>query len=356
MTSFEEPRNRSVLAVVVVLAALAGLGLAGKAMFSGLFSPTETTVAATATVGVPVTVDVPAGASARTIASLLEEADVIASARAFEGAVEDGGYEQRLGAGRYELTTGMAMDDLIATMLAGPAFDTYRITVREGLRIGEVLTEIASQTPYDEAELAEALETGAVQSSLLVGSVESVQAWEGLLFPDTYEFEADASAASILGKLARTMESRVQSIDWTSWTDRGFTIYDGIIAASIIEAETKVDADRPDVASVIVNRMDLGMPLQIDATVLYALDARGIGLTLADLEVDSPYNTYLNIGLPPTPIGGPRLASLAAISDPPETDYIYYVLTAADGSHSFTADYNQFLQWKDKAKSEGLFP
>lgn len=356
MTSFEEPRNRSVLAVLVVLAALAGLGLAGKAMFADLLSPSETTVLGTATVGVPVTVEVPAGASARTIASLLQEADVIPSARNFERAVEDGGYTQRLGAGRYELTTGMATDDVIATFLAGPAFETYRITVREGLRIGEVLTEIANQTDYLEEELEEALLSGAVQSSLLNGPIASIQDWEGLLFPDTYEFETDASAASILGKLASTMESRVQSIDWTAWTDRGYTIYDGLIGASIIEAETKVDADRPDVASVIVNRMEVGMPLQIDATVLYAMDARGIGLTLADLEIDSPYNTYLNPGLPPTPIGGPRLVSLEAIADPPETDYIYYVLTDADGSHSFTADYNQFLIWKDQAKAEGLFP
>jgi len=357
MTSFEEPRNRSMLAVVIVLVAILGLGLVGKAMFSGLFGDSsETTVASTATVGVPVVVEVPAGASARTIGSLLQGADVIASAREFERAVEDGGYEQRLGAGRYELTTGMSMEDVIATLLAGPAFETYRITVREGLRIGEVLTEISSQTPYTAGELEEALLSGAVQSSLLDGDFDTIQAWEGLLFPDTYEFENDASAAAILGKLAQTMETRVGSINWSPWTERGFTIYEGIVAASIIEAETKVDIDRPNVASVIVNRIELGMPLQIDATVLYALDARGIGLTLDDLEIDSPYNTYLNVGLPPTPIGGPRLASLEAIADPPATDYLYYVLTTADGSHSFTADYNEFLGWKDKAKAEGLFP
>ena len=126
--------------------------------------------------------------------------------------------------------------------------------------------------------------------------------------------------------------------------------------ASIIEGETRVDADRPQVASVIVNRLSVGMPLQIDATILYALDARGIGLTLADLEVASPYNSYTNLGLPPTPIGTPGKASLEAAASPPETDFIYYVLTSADGSHSFTDDYNQFLRWKDQAKSEGLFP
>ena len=358
MNSFDEPRNRSLLAVVVVLIAVLAIGYVGKSIFGGLFddSSASTTILSTDTVGVPVNLTIPPGASARTIGSLLAEADVIASARQFEDAVEAGGYEQRLGAGRYQLTTGMEMQELINTLIAGPAFDTFRLTVREGLRIGEVLTEIAGQTEYDEAELEQALLSGAVQTSLVSGALSSLQAWEGLLFPDTYEFELDATAAQILGRLAATMEQRVGGIDWTPWTDQGFTIYEGIIAASIIEAETKVDVDRPSVASVILNRLDLGMPLQIDATILYALDARGIGLTLNDLEVDSPYNTYLNLGLPPTPIGGPRRTSLEAAANPPSTDYIYYVLTSDDGSHSFTADYNQFLNWKNQAKSEGLFP
>ncbi len=358
MSSFDEPRNRSLLAVVVVLVAVVAIGYFGKSVFGSLFDGPGSAITelTTETVGVPVSVPVPAGASARTIASLLAEADVIASANQFEDAVEAGGYEQRLGAGRHELTTGMAMQELIDTLIAGPAFETFRLIVREGLRIGEVLTEIASQTQYDEADLEQALLSGAVQTSLVSGPMSSLQAWEGLLFPDTYEFEAEASAAQILGKLAATMEQRVAGIDWTPWTDQGFTIYEGVVAASIIEAETKVDVDRPSVASVIVNRLDAGMPLQIDATILYALDARGIGLTLKDLEVISPYNTYLNLGLPPTPIGGPRRSSLEAAANPPTTDYIYYVLTAEDGSHSFTADYNQFLTWKDQAKSEGLFP
>ena len=353
----DNPRTRTFRAVVVMGLAFVALYLGGQWLLGGgEEAASDTTIATTDTVGVPVTLRVPAGASARTIASLLQEADVIASARDFESAVEVGGYEQRLGAGTYDLTTGMAMDDVINTFLAGPSFETYRLTVREGLRIGEVLTELANQTVYTEADFETALVSGAVQSSLRQADGADLRAWEGLLFPDTYEFEIDASAAQILGRLASTMESRVSSIDWTAWTDYGFTVYDGIIAASIVEAETKVDIDRPSVASVIVNRTSVGMALQIDATVLYAMDARGIGLTLADLEVDSPYNTYQNVGLPPTPIGGPRLTSLQAVANPPATDYIFYVLTASDGSHSFTADYNQFLQWKDQAKAEGLFP
>lgn len=312
---------------------------------------------ATTESGDAVAFTVPPGASARLIASLLEEEGVVASASAFEAAVRSQGVAGSLAAGDYDLMTGMSVESVIATLLEGPApVEGYRLIIREGLRYSEVLEELANQTPHTVGDFEVALLSGAVTSAYRPEGATDLQSWEGLLFPDTYEFATDASAAEILQRLAGTMESRIAAIDWSLAESLGFSRYDGLIMASIIEGETRVDADRPQVASVIVNRLDIGMPLQIDATILYALDARGIGLTLNDLEVDSPYNSYKNLGLPPTPIGAPGRASLEAAASPPTTDFIYYVLTSADGSHSFTADYNEFLGWKDKAKSEGLFP
>ena len=307
--------------------------------------------------GDPVAFTVPAGASARLIASLLEDEGVISDANAFESAVRTQGVAANLAAGDYDLTTGMSLETVIAVLIEGPApVEGYRLIVREGLRYAEVLGELARQTPYEVADFETALISGAVTSAYLPAGASDLQSWEGLLFPDTYEFAEDATAGEILQRMSTTMQSRIEAIDWSVADALGFSRYDGIIMASIIEGETRVDGDRPQVASVIVNRLDVGMPLQIDATILYALDARGIGLTLEDLKVESPYNSYTNLGLPPTPIGAPGRASLEAAASPPVTDFIYYVLTSADGSHSFTADYNEFLGWKDKAKSEGLFP
>jgi UPF0755 protein len=229
--------------------------------------------------------------------------------------------------------------------------------VPEGLRIGEVLESISEQSGISQEELEQVLLDGSVSTGLLPGGAPTtLQEWEGLLFPDTYEFRAEAEAGDVLQLFADTMQRRVEAVDWAGLLERGLTRYDGIIIASLIEAETRVDGERPLVSSVIENRLDLSMPLQIDATVLYAMGERGMSLTLADLEIDSPYNTYQTGGLPPTPIGAPGRASLEAAADPATTDYLYYVLTSLDGSHSFTASYDEFLQFKAQAKADGVLP
>ena len=350
-------RALRVLIVVLLAGAVAVGGALYLARWAGGLLAEDDSPAVTVADGIPVQVTIPRGASARTIASLLEEANVVASARSFETAVREAGVAEQLGAGTYDLSTGLANEAAIAILLAGPApEDVYRITVREGLRIEEVLTEIADQTSVEESELSEALVGGLVDSPYVPEDGTELAEWEGLLFPDTYEFSINATGADILQRLADTMVDRIDALDWTEFDGRGFDRHDALVMASIIEAETRVDADRPLVASVMFNRLEMGMPLQIDATILYALGERGIGLTLADLEIDSPYNTYQNNGLPPTPIGAPGRASLDALVSAPDTDYLYYVLTSADGSHSFTANYDEFLDWKAKAKAEGLFP
>lgn len=307
--------------------------------------------------GLPVEVQIPRGATAREIGDLLAARGVIRSAVEFEAAVRLADAAGRLQAGRYDLETGMSTDQVIEELLAGPIVPTYWVTIREGLRIEEILAALEEQTPFGRDELEAALLSGAVVSALLEAEgAPKLQDWEGLLFPDTYQFAEGAAATDVLSRLARTMEQRVEAIDWSEFEEAGLSRYEGVIVASLIEAETRVDEDRPLVSSVIRNRLEQGMQLQIDATVLYALGERGIALTFADLEIDSPYNTYFIAGLPPTPIAAPGRASLEAAASPAATDYLYYVLTSTDGSHSFTASYDEFLRFKEQAKADGVIP
>ncbi len=304
--------------------------------------------------GLPVSVEIPAGSAARQIGVLLAEAGVVESAGQFELAVRTTETAERLQAGRYDLETGMANDIVIDLLFRGPIIETFRVTVREGLWMSEILDEIARQTDFETAQIEQALSE--VDSALLPGPASDPLSWEGLLFPDTYDFPLDAGPRDILQRLADTMQQRVDAIDWSELESRGLTVYDGIIIASLIEAEAGVDADRPLIASVVVNRLDAPMVLGIDATVIYAIGERGKSLTVSDLDIDSPYNTRKFAGLPPTPIGGPGRASLQAAASPAETDYLYYVLTSATGEHSFTASYDEFLAFKRQAVNDGLIP
>lgn len=348
---------RRIAGFALLMVVLAGAFFGARALadwVGGLGGISDVTAPPDLPAGRPVSVEVPSGVAARQIGVLLAEAGVVESAAQFELAVRTSEAAERLQAGRYDLETGMSNDVVIELLLAGPVVETFRVTVREGLWIDEILEEIALQTEFTDSQLREALPE--VESSLLIGPVTDPRSWEGLLFPDTYDFAQDAEPGDVLQRLADTMMQRVEAIDWTPLTARGLSTYEGIIIASLIEAEAGIDDDRPLIASVVVNRLEVPMALGIDATVIYALGERGKSLTQSDLAIDSPYNTRQVAGLPPTPIGSPGRKSLEAAASPAETDFLYYVLTSASGEHSFTASYDEFLAWKAQAQNDGLIP
>ena len=307
--------------------------------------------------GIAVQVEVVAGASASEIARVLGEENVISSAGEFEQAVRAQRATDRLQAGVYELETGMNVNAVIAVLIEGPARgEVFRITVIEGLSISQMLESLGRQTDFTGDDLAAALLDGSVTSDLLPGEPTTIQDWEGILFPDTYEISDEFTAVDVLSLMARTAEQRVESVDWTALEARGLTPYQGIVIASMIEREVVVDEERALVASVILNRLEIGMRLQIDATVLYALGNPGRAPTFEDLEFDSPYNTYQIDGLPPTPIAGPRLASLVAAASPSDSEYLFYVLADEDGHHAFTDDFDDFLRLQQESREAGVLP
>ncbi len=322
--------------------------------------------AASIEAGTPVTVEIPAGSTARNIGALLEDAGVIGSSVEFVDEVAIQELTSALKAGSYELTTGMATDDVLQQLVAGPAGDdTFRLTVIEGLWIDEVIASLARQTEFTAEELSEPLVTGNVTSSLMPETLAGgrLSDWDGLRFPDTYEFFVDAVPETIVGTLVSTMEDRVAAVDWSRLESLGFVddpdtasneaIYDALIVASLIEAEAKLDDDRPLISSVIYNRLEIGQGLNVDAALVYAKGERGVP-TDADKEIDSLYNTYRYAGLVPTPIGAVRRASLEAAANPAETNFYYYVVVDDEGRHGFSTTLDEHNAKVAKARAEGI--
>lgn len=253
------------------------------------------------------------------------------------------------------MTTLMDPADVVAILIDGPSPSVYRVTIIEGLRIREILVSLSEQTPHDYDEYETALLDGSVSTSLVeMPSQPALTDWEGLLFPDTYEYSQTAAPEAILQRMASTMEQRVNSIDWSTWEAKGYTPYEGVIVASLIETEVRVDEERPVVSSVINNRLDEGMALDIDATVLYALDTDDP--SEFDREVDSPYNTYLVPGLPPTPIAAPGRSSLEAAANPDTTDFFFYVLTDELGRHAFATTLEEHNANVADSRERGILP
>ena len=351
----ESRRRRIVIIGGALVVGIAALFL-GARLLAGVVGGSA---ASTLPPGIEVTVEVPAGASARTIADLLEEAGVI-SAGEFDREVRAMGVAERLRAGTYVLTTGMSPTEVADILLEGPASGTAdRVTVIEGLTINEILASLAEQTTFTVPEFEQALLSGAVTSPFLVdvpADTAPLIRWEGLLYPASYDLPESATPTVILNSMAAEMVRRVESIDWSRIGELGVSRYQAITVASLVEREAKLDEERPLIASVIYNRLDEGMPLQIDATVIYALGENPGRVLADDLEIDSPYNTYLNLGLPPTPIGAVRHASLAAAADPARTGYFFYVLSGEDGSHGFSETYEQHQEKVRQAKATGIIP
>ncbi len=304
---------------------------------------------------VPVTFEVEMGISRSELSQQLEDADIIRSATSFDLYARQDGFFSTLEAGTYELQTNMSADEVVTVLRAGPQRpDEDQFRIEEGLSQVLTLERIAEQfediSVADlEAVLAARLDAGENAEGVLQVpeqlpepssfGAEVRHPFEGLLFPETYRVEAGSDPRSILQRTIDQLSSQLELIspDEQAFLDeRGLSTYDAMVIASLIERETRVDDEREQVASVIYNRLDEGMLLQIDATVLYALGRWKERVLTEDTTIESPYNTYQVEGLPPTPISGFGSASLRAALNPAETDFRYYVLTAeCDGSHVF---------------------
>ena len=293
-------------------------------------------------------IEVVKGDTLSSVAERLEQAGVIENALMFKLEARLGGHEDtEIKTGEYTFKRGEDNDNILAKLTAGAAAPVVTITVPEGLDLAQTAQQVARQSDVSSARFEEA----ARRTDYGYGFLEdrAIKSTEGFLFPKQYEFERGTTAPKMVTRMLEQYLLETQTLDISGAKERlNLTEYELVTVASLIEKEASNPEERPVVASVIYNRIRKDMPLQIDASVLYALDRPKEELSLADLKVDSPYNTYENAGLPPGPICSPSRQSLEAAINPAETDYLYYVLKSNGEEHFFTSNYNEFLKMKQK--------
>jgi UPF0755 protein len=301
------------------------------------------------TPGAKVAVTIPANSSTASIASILGKAGVIHNPSVFRFYTKVQGAGALL-PGSYHLARNSSYDAVISALEKGPPILFQKFTIPEGFTLAQIAARVGSLPGRTAAQFMAAATSGQIRSQLEPAGSNNL---EGLLFPATYEVRADDTAASIVQKMVTTFDENASTLglDQAAVT-LGVTPYQIVVVASMVEREAKLEEDRGPIASVIYNRLHKNILLQIDATLLY-----GQGITDShqiDKTSDNPYNTYKFKGLPPTPIASPGIPSLTAAATPPTTNFLYYVLSDANGKHAFAATASEFAKLEAAARAKGL--
>jgi UPF0755 protein len=307
-------------------------------------------------VGEEIAITVEPGMSTADIAELLEREGVITKASVFRYYARFNG-AGTIEAGDYTLHKKEDMSTVLDVLEGGAKVDPgTRLTIREGLTVAQV-ADLVGELPGRSAEkFVAAATSGTVKSQFQPAGSTSL---EGFLLPETYFIEAEDDETEILQRMVVAFDGVASQLDiGTASAALGVTPYQAMVVASLVELEARVDEDRGKVARTIYNRLGVKMPLQIDATVLYAIEQktgeRKTSVLLRDLEIDSPYNTYQIPGLPPGPIANPGRASLEAALAPTPGPWIYYVLADEAGNHAFSESYEEFQRNVADARERGL--
>lgn len=282
------------------------------------------------------------------VASELKDAGLIEYKWLFKAFCRLSDAEMKVDPGEYELESSYDYRALIKNMQAGSgATVTVTVTIPEGFTMHQIFLRLEENGVCSYDELMDAATNYNYNYNFLTGlEVGDPTRLEGFLFPDTYEFYVGMQASSAINKLLENFHHRLDADMIYQLKNLGLDIRTVVNIASLIEKEAANDNERKLIASVIYNRMGIGMPLGIDASILYLYPEHEGAPTGTMLESDSRYNTRKNIGLPPTPIANPGLASIQAVLTPENTEYYYYALDTATNEHRFFTnpyDFDQFV-------------
>ena len=276
------------------------------------------------------------GANASQIAADLLSAGLIKSALAFKFVLFESGTENALQTGTYKVSAALSPRDL-ATLFQKAPGDQVALRIIEGWRLTEVAVAVNKAFPSISAADVTAAAVVGTRNNFVLSGLDPKTSLEGFLFPDTYFLRPDATADQIIGILLDNFETKAGPALRTAAAARSVAIYDMVKLASIVEREARDRKESPTIAGVYQHRLDIGMKLDADPTIQYALGSWR-ELSLDDLKLDSPYNTYRVAGLPPTPIANAGQAALEAAARPAKTPYFYFVAKAdGTGGHAFAA-------------------
>lgn len=310
-----------VLGTLMLLALLAGVG-GGTWFWFNVYRDRSLPAAETHVV-------VERGSTFVEIARLLAEKGVISNVATFRLLAKMRGSETDVRAGEYRFDPHQTQSEVLRSLLTGGAQVAVWVTIPEGYTAKQIAQRLADAGAGSAADL----ERGFATDAIVVDGART-RGLEGFLFPSTYLVPLGASGPQLESVFTSEFLKELPADAAARATALGITVPQGVTVASLVEREAKADADRPAIAGVIYNRLRIGMPLQVDATIEYALPEHKAALSFADLKIDSPYNTYLHTGLPPTPIANPGRPSLEAAFHPSKSDDLYYVY-CGNGRHVF---------------------
>jgi UPF0755 protein len=320
--------RRSTVVSLFVFFVLAGIAFTGRLAFDRFVRPYKGYDASEQFV------ELVQGDGSQTMARKLTEAGVIRDRWAFRVAVWRRGAGRRLKAGEYRFDRPMTVEDVVDKIARGDVYQRS-ITFPEGLSIAEMSRLFESHGFGPAADFVAA----ARDASLIRDLDRAAKDLEGYLFPETYLLARRAGPTELVQMMVRRFRQVLTDDMAASLRRQGRSLREAVTLASIVEKETASADERPTVAGVYRKRLEIGMPLQCDPTVIFALERLGRyhgNLTRENLQVDSPYNTYKYPGLPPGPIASPGRSSLEAAVSPREVDYLYFV-SRNDGTHVFAA-------------------
>lgn len=298
----------------------------------------------------PVLVTVKRGWGPREIGEMLEHKHLIRKAAGFRLAIKLNQMSGKMRAGQYLLSPAMTPRQMAEIIALGRTASTA-FTVPEGFTVDQIGTRLARLGLGNKDKFVEIARSQG-RTFHLRGFTPPSDNLEGYLYPDTYNIPKGATERDIIMMMLSAFRAQALNNEDMALAKSGKAMPDVIKLASLVEREAKVDADRPVIAAVYVNRLNRDMPLQCDATVQYALPEHKDRLYFRDLKVDSPYNTYIHRGLPPTPIGSPGWPSIEAALKPATVNYLFYV-ARKDGTHAFSSTFEDFKRVKAQLTATG---
>jgi UPF0755 protein len=277
-----------------------------------------------------VKVTISKGASLKEVSAHLQDRKVIRNERSFLLAVRALGYEKDIPAGRFKLVKAQTNYDIIYQLVNGTHVNK-RVTILEGWTISTIARELESKIGLD----AQLFENACKNKLLLWKWGIEAESFEGYLFPETYRFSENEAPQDVINRLVEEFKKNFTEDLKIRMEEVGMTETEVMTLASIIEGEAIYNRERPIISGVYHNRLKKGMRLQADPTIQYIVEDSPRRLLNKDLKIKSPYNTYLNYGLPPGPINNPGIESIKAALYPVNTEFIYFV-ARGDGYHTFS--------------------